>query len=316
MGSSRSPSAAACGWPQCPRGKQERIMWPSPGLRESRTTAKVVLCAFALLLIVGSLRAQQALSPRLADVFTKGVEAQKAGRLDEAEKDFLDVLQQGGNLAFVYNNLGALYQQRGDHKRAIQQFREAIRLNPGYAAPRILMGVSLLATGEIPEATRQLKRAVELQPQEPLARMQLARAYERAGNPHGAVEQYRELVQLSPQEPEYTYQLSRAYQRFSEWCDQQISRNYPGSARAFQTLGENYQMQGKPDSARRAYELALKADPKLPGIHLALAQIDLEQSKEAEARAEVEQELTIVPESALALALEKKLAKADISPKQ
>jgi tetratricopeptide (TPR) repeat protein len=289
-------------------------MRPSPDLRELRMTARVVLCAFALLSMVGGMRAQQALSPRLADVFTKGVEAQKAGRLDEAEKDFLHVLQQGGNLAFVYNNLGALYQQRGDHKRAIQQFREAIRLNPDYAAPRILMGASLLATGEIPEARRQLKRAVELQPQEPLARMQLARAYERAGNPHGAVEQYRELVRLSPHEPEYTYQLSRAYQRFSEWCYQQITRNYPGSARAFQALGENYQMQGKPDAARRAYQLALKADPKLLGIHLALAQICLEQGKEPEARAEVEQELTIVPESALALALKKKLEIVDSSP--
>jgi hypothetical protein len=45
----------------------------------------------------------------------------------------------------------------------------------------------------------------------------------------------------------------------------------------------------------------------LPEIHLALAEIYSEQGKKAEARKEIEQELAIVPESAAAAALKKKL---------
>jgi tetratricopeptide (TPR) repeat protein len=266
------------------------------------------LCAaLALLLASQGLWAQQTLPPRLEDLFTQGVQAQKAGRLEEAEKAFLEVLREGGKLSFVYNNLGAVYQQRREHQRAVRQLREAVRLQPDYAAPRILMGASLLVLGEIPEATRQLEQGVKLQPKEPLARWQLAKAYERGGNFPGMVEQFRVLCELEPQNSEYAYQLGRAYQKLAGWCFQQIARLNPSSARVYQALGESYHAQGHTDFAIRAYQRAAHADARLPGIHLALAQIYLEQGKQAEARQEIEQELAIVPESVVALALKQRL---------
>jgi hypothetical protein len=53
----------------------------------------------------------------------------------------------------------------------------------------------------------------------------------------------------------------------------------------------------------------------LPDIHLALAEIYLEQGKHDAARQEVEQELAIVPESVAALALKKRLEAAGTRPK-
>src|SRR5262245_9799336 len=116
---------------------------------------------------------QQSLPPNLQDLFTKGDQALKNSKLDVAEEAFRRVLRDGGKVAFVYNNLGIVFQQRGEHQPAIDQFREAVRLQPDYAAPRILLGASLLALRKGPEAVRQLERAVKLQPREPLARLQL-----------------------------------------------------------------------------------------------------------------------------------------------
>ena len=91
----------------------------------------------ALVLILASFAlAEEDLSPSLAELFSKAVEAQKSGKLEAAEKGFLEVLQRGGRKAFVYNNLGIIYRLREDHERAIAQFREAARLDAGYAAPR------------------------------------------------------------------------------------------------------------------------------------------------------------------------------------
>ena len=238
----------------------------------------------------------------------EGVEAQKAGQLDVAERAFLQVLRQGGKVAFVHNNLGIVYQMRGDHSKAIAQFREAVRLQPSYAAPYLLMGASLLALRKVPEATRELERAVKLQPKEPLARLQLARAYERGSNFRGVVEQFRALRELAPQEPEYAYQLGNAYLKLAGWCAQEIVRLNPRSARVYQMLGENYRVQaGRMELAVRAFQRAAQADPKLPDVHLALAGIYLEQGKQSEARKAIEQELAIVPESVAALALRQKL---------
>ena len=217
------------------------------------------------------------------------------------------MLQQGGNRAYVHNNLAIVYQQQGKHAEAVAESREAIRLDPAYAPPRIVLGGSLLALGRVPEATTELERAVKLLPKERLAREQLARAYARGANPGAAIEQYRALRELAPEDPEYAYQLGRAYLRLSEWAMQRLRAIDPGSARIYQALGHNYRVQGRADLALRAFERAAQADPKLPEIHLVLAQIHLEQKNYDEARKEIDRELALVPESAGARALKQRL---------
>jgi tetratricopeptide (TPR) repeat protein len=240
-------------------------------------------------------------------LFEQGVRALKAGRLGEAETAFQRVLQQGGNRAYVHNNLAIVYQQQGRHADAVAESREAMRLDPSYVPPRIVLGGSLLALGRVAEATAELERAVKLLPKEPAAREQLARAYAHAGKPAAAVEQYRALRAMAPDDPEYAYQLGRAYLRLSAWAMDRLRSIDPGSARIYQALGHNYRVQGRADLAVRAFERAARADPRLPEIHLALAQIHVEQKNYDEARKQIDLELAIVPESAGALALKRRL---------
>jgi len=247
------------------------------------------------------------LPPQLQELFKQAVQALSGGHLDVAEDAFMRVLKEGGKVAYVYNNLGIVYQQRGQSVRAIAQFREAIRLQPDYVAPHVLMGSTLLAMGRLPEAKRELETAVKLKPKDPLARLQLAKAYHRSEDMMQAVEQFQALRELAPQEPEYAYQSGRAYLDLSAWCYQRIIDINPHSARAHQALAENFREQKRPELAIRAYQHAAQLDPKLPEIHLALAQIYDEQGKASEARKEVELELAIVPESVAASALKKKL---------
>ena len=262
----------------------------------------------ALVLIVAcAAAAAQGLPPALAELFSQGVQAEKTGQLDAAQKAFLEVLKQGGKQAFVYNNLGIVYKERGDHELALAQFREAVRLDPRYAAPRILMGNSLLALGRVREAATELERAVKIDPREPAARLELARVYERSGNLAGTVEQFRQLRELAPRDPEYAYQLGRAYMKLSAWCIREIGRTAPDSARVYQLLAENRAAQGRTGEAVQAYLKAATADPRLAGIHFALAQIYLQEGKPDAARVEIERELAIVPENATALAFKRKL---------
>ena len=267
----------------------------------------VLLCTVLGLRFPARGQAQGTIPEALQDLFRQGVEAQKAGRLEEAEKVFQQVLARGGKAAFVYNNLGIVYQARREHEKAATQFREAIRLQPGYAAPRILLGASLLALGRTAEATQQLERAVKLQPQEPLAREQLARAYERGENFRGLVEQYRALLELQPNHPEYLYQLGGAYLKLAAWCHRQMAAQNPNSARVLQSLAETYRQQGYPDIAAQVFQRAAKADPAMPEVHFALALIYLEKNEPDAARAELEKELALVPSSVAAQALLRKL---------
>lgn len=250
----------------------------------------------------------QELPAALQATFGAGVQALKADKLAEAEAAFRRVLAEpGGQVAYVLNNLGIVHERRGEHLKAVEQFREAIRLDPAYVAPRILLGASLLALGRVDEAKAPLEQAVRLAPKEPLARLQLAQAYERGNDPAGAVEQYRVLRELAPLDPEYVYKLGKAYLGLSEWSLRQIKEIDPRSARLQQALGHNYRVQGRTELAVRAFERAARLDPTLPEIHLALAQIYLDEKRWADARQEIERERALVPESAGARALEARL---------
>jgi Tfp pilus assembly protein PilF len=68
-------------------------------------------------------------------------------------------------------------------------------------------------------------------------------------------------------------------------------------------MGHNFRVQGRPDLALAAFERAAQADPSLPEVHLAMAQVHLDEKRWAEARREIERELELVPESAGARAL-------------
>jgi tetratricopeptide (TPR) repeat protein len=265
------------------------------------------LLATAAVLALGVAASAQELPAALQAPFEEGVRALKAGKLDEAEKAFRGVLAKDPGSAPVHNNLGIVLQGRRQHEKAIGEFREAKRLDPRYVAPRILLGASLLALGRVGDARKELERAVKLAPKEPLARLQLAKVHERAGDWMAAVEQYQALVERKPGEPEYVYGLGSAYLHLSEWCLRELNKLDGGSARLFQALGHNYRVQGRPDFALIAFAHAIEADPTLPEVHLAMAQIHMEQKRWAEARREIERELVLVPDSAGARALAERL---------
>ena len=271
-------------------------------------SAVFVRLAVAALFLAGRAVAQQDVPASLRDLFGAGVVAERNGRLDEAEKDFRSVLRQAGDVAIAHHNLGTIYQLRGDHARAIAEFREAIRLQPQLAAPYILLGASLRATRRFPEALRELERALVLAPQQPAAHLELAKVYDQMGNPFGVVSQYQILCALVPRDPEYTYQLGQAYLKLSQWCVKEIRRRDPQSPRLYEIMAEALLGQGQPTRAIHFYQRAAQVGPALPGLHLALAQLYLDQNRPEEARREINEELALVPESVAAKALEERIA--------
>ncbi len=260
--------------------------------------------------------AQEALPPALQAKIAAAIHELQSGDLDSAQNSFSDALRQGIKHPLIYHNLGVIALLHSNHAEAVTRFREALALQPDNASSRLLLGMSLLALKKNAEAARELKRAVSLLPEEPQAHLQLARAYEAMENWIPAVQEFQKLVQLAPQEPEYSYQLWRAWTKLSDWSYRQIIGLNPNSPRVRQALALEYAAQEKYDLALAAYQKAVLSDPKLPEIHLAMAQIWLEMKKFDEALSEIGLELELVPESKAAAETKAKIetAKAAFSP--
>jgi len=281
------------------------LRFPTAGL-VSESLGRALALAWLVLLLVPAGFGQE-LPADQGTLFDQGVLALRAGNLDEAESAFRAVIEQGGGLAQVHNNLGIVYQMRGQHERAVVEFREAARIAGDYPAPRILLGASLLALGQVEEAKVSLEAAVRLAPGELLAHLQLARAYEQSGDWSGAVDQLQALRRLAPGDPEHVYGLGQAYLRLSESCLRQLHALHPDSARSHQARAHSYRLQGRPELALEAFEQAARADPTLAEVHLAMAQIHVEQKRWADAWRELALERDVVPESAGVRALERHL---------
>ena len=132
------------------------------------------------------------------------------------------------------------------------------------------------------------------------ARLELVRIHQRRGEWWESAEQLRELRKLAPQEAEYAYQLGVAYQNLSKWAFERMRTIAPASARTEQMLAEQYSIGGEIDKAVAAYNKAIAAEPKLAGPHLALAVLYLRAGKREDAKIEIDKELEIAPESAMA----------------
>jgi tetratricopeptide (TPR) repeat protein len=265
----------------------------------------LILPVLLILLAVGGQGRVPDLPVHLQEQFAQGIEAQKAGNLEQAEGIFKTLLDHGGRLPPVYNALGNVYQMKGEHKQALAAFTASDQLDPKDPVHHALAGASLQALGRTREAVREFRQAVLLQPDNPLFREQLGAAYLYREDYPGAIDQYARLVELKAEDPEYRYQLGHAYLAYSLSCFQKIKQINAGSARLYQEMGDQYLVQGKLDKAIESYEKAMAADPSIPEVHFLLGQCYLKKGDREQALVAIDQALALTPGSPAALALKK-----------
>jgi predicted Zn-dependent protease len=250
------------------------------------------------------------LSPAVTARFNEGVESLKAGRLENAEQAFREVLRSGADLSFVHHNLGVTLQEGRRSTDALAEFRTAIRLDPSYGPSHLMAGTALLALKRPREALGPLQKARQLMPADVAVAARLAEAYEQVGDMPRLTDEMRRMRTLAAEDPEYAYRLGRSYLALAEWSVGRLRATSPESARLQQMLAQTYIRQGQTREATRALEAAAAADPRLPEVHLALAELYLRERQLDRAAAAVAAELEIQPQSRAALALRARIDEA------
>jgi Flp pilus assembly protein TadD len=96
------------------------------------------------------------------------------------------------------SNLGIAYYKLGRLDEAIQAYRDALQSSPDYAEAHYNLGVALLATGRVDDAIGAYQAAMRSNPRHAAARYNLSLALESAGRTQEAMEQYYETIRISP----------------------------------------------------------------------------------------------------------------------
>jgi len=171
--------------------------------------------------------------------------------------------------------LAGYYQERGQHREAVEEFKKALRIDPGYVKAYNGLGVSADFLGDFPRAVASYEAALFLTPKQSYLHNNLGYSYLMQGNLEKAVSAFQNAIALNPQEPRFHNNLAFAYSEKSlfQLAMEEFQKG-GNEAQAHFNMAEIYLRNGQFTKAREDYATALKLNPSYPPARTAAKAAD------------------------------------------
>ncbi|MGH8034301.1 MAG: tetratricopeptide repeat-containing sulfotransferase family protein, partial [Lysobacterales bacterium] len=128
-------------------------------------------------------------------------EHQQAGRLQEAEKTYRDILRANPQNVDALRLLGTVAMSRGRLFEAEGLFRRAVSYTPDYVEAHLDLGRVHKEQHHLAEAIENFEKALELAPDNLQANFLLASVLAPAARTHDAITAYRKVLDIRPNHP-------------------------------------------------------------------------------------------------------------------
>ncbi len=245
------------------------------------------------------------MSAHIERLFAIAMTHHRAGRLDEAERAYRQILDLEPRHADALHLLGVLAHQSGRHALACDLIREAIARNSSTPSFHNNLGNALKARGALAEAADAYRQALAIKPDYPEAHYNLGVTLHAKGDVEEAVESFRRALSLRANHPQSHYALanalaSRGALEEAIACYQRALGLRPGYVDAWTNLGNALQAAGRLEEAVDAYGHALTVKPGLAEAHHNLGIAMLRLGRPAEALASCRQAVQSRPDYAQA----------------
>jgi Flp pilus assembly protein TadD len=142
------------------------------------------------------------LKPDYSDAYNNlGLIYASTGRVDLAIESYEKALSNVLYLSpqFAHFNLGVAYLSLKEYHKAVEQFEEATRIIPDYAAAYVNLGRAYEGLYMDRQARQAYEKAVEFAPASPQAQISLGKLLYRTGDKRAATKAFKEVVRLAPE---------------------------------------------------------------------------------------------------------------------
>ncbi len=248
--------------------------------------------------------------------FGAGQQAMQTGHFDRAVEQFKEVLRLRPDLVEARVDLGLAYHALGDYTLAVSELGQAARQRSDLLPANLFLGISYLKLGSPEQAIPPLDRALAIDPSNREARRALATAELSQGNYGEAAAQFRKLSNTNPDKADAWFQLGHDYLQMSKGLTTRLSQRFPDSAWSLRLAGDVLAERRLYNDAGFAYGKALQADPAQLGIHSALGKTLLREGKVGEADTQFKAELARNPFEPTALLGSAQVQLLDGNPRQ
>jgi tetratricopeptide (TPR) repeat protein len=145
------------------------------------------------------IQADQDTTKNLSVIYNnRGNAYEKKGDYDRAIEDFNEAIHLNPNFEIAYYGRGDAYKKKGDYDRAIQDFNEAIHLNPNFEIAHYGRGNAYIDKDDYVHAIQEFDDAIRLNPKDANAYNNRGVAYERKGDYGHAIQDYNQAILLNP----------------------------------------------------------------------------------------------------------------------
>ena len=238
-----------------------------------------------------------------AQLIQAGFQHHKAGRLQQAEQIYRQVIAQDKGNAEANHLLGIIACQRGRYETGVQLIRKAVAASPRHSGAHKSLGKALKELGQLDDAAASLRRALELNPLYAEAHIDLGIVLKDLGQFDEARTNLDKAVSLNPSSAEAHYNLGNLlYEQgaFTEAaaCFQKAISLKPSYVEAFNNLGNTLRQQKLFDEALASFYKALALNPDYAEAHNNLGNLFNEQGQLAEAAVHCRRAIALKPEFA------------------
>jgi tetratricopeptide (TPR) repeat protein len=207
----------------------------------------------------------------------------------------------------AHSNLGEALQRAGRRSEAIQQHREALRLNPEAPEAKYNLALDLERSGELEESIRHYAEFLRLRPDDAPAHNQLGIALSKRGRMEDAVAEYREALRLDPGLAEAQRNLGTSLLQQEKAGEaaghfERYLAAHPDNADVHNSLGVTLAMQNKLDEAALQYARAAQIDPEHVDARMNLGRVLILMGRTAEAAEHFREAVRLKPELRAAVA--------------
>ncbi len=211
--------------------------------------------------------------------------ANQQTRIFAADKIWTYTLEKNPNCWVAANNLGEDLVEKGRYDEALQYFRRALQMHPGYRHALTGVASTSLRLNKYNDAIPALEELVKADPDNFFVRYNLGSAFLYAGKPQQAVEQLQATLAI----PDTNIKEDK------QWSFDR-GNNSTARAQVESRLGDGLMLVGKRDEAVKAYEAALNGSPDPATIHYRLAAVFSQNRDRAGARLHLREVLRIKPD--------------------
>jgi tetratricopeptide (TPR) repeat protein len=166
----------------------------------------------------------------------------------------------------AYNNRGEAYTAIGRTAEAIEDLRQAIKINPYFAESYNDLGNVYNKLGRLPEAMDAYQQAIKIKPYLAEAHNNLGTVYSGLGRLQEAIDAYQQAINIKPDFVRAHYNRGVAYCDLGRWQEAiddfgQVIRIEPDDVEAYNNRGAAYRNWGRSAEAIEDFRKAIKIKP-------------------------------------------------------